>query len=299
MNYIVKRKRRNDFGVKGMKKGVRKAVQKVSNSAVGNAVKTIGKNYKRAFHNNVGLAKRMLKQKNIGHKLTGAYLAATTPIAIALGGTALNLKSGYKGAKKMITGKDSAFKDSLVVMAYRKRQLRDALLAYRDAEEETRSSKIQVLSQKIKNEINDIKTKNPKLVAALKKSLSIIGKIISTLSALVSVSSVYNATQYYKDLKRIKVMNDSLEDLNIKIQARNWANEMGQETAKKLLTIANNEAEREYAQKKFNLYNGRPEIMTVSAENEKPYKLRVITALIRAFVAAVGSFISWKLSQIK
>jgi hypothetical protein len=131
---------------------VRKAINNVSNSAVGRAAKTIGKNYKKAFTNNVGLAKRLLKQKNIGHKLTGAYLAAMTPFETAVGGTALNLKSGYKGAKKMITGKDSAIrkkctykdygvkgikkgvrkaiKDSLIVMAYRKRQLRDAKAAY-------------------------------------------------------------------------------------------------------------------------------------------------------------------------
>lgn len=80
--------------------------------------------------NNIGLAKKLLKSKNIGHKLTGAYFAATSPLATALGGTALNLKAGYKGAKKAITGKDSAYHDSLIVMAYRKRQLKDAKYAY-------------------------------------------------------------------------------------------------------------------------------------------------------------------------
>lgn len=121
----IVRRGHKDFGVKGMKKGVHKAVE-----AVGNAAKNIGKNYRKAAVRNVGLAKKLLKSKNIGHKLTGAYVAATIPFATALGGTALNLKAGYKGAKKAITGKDSAYHDSLIVMAYRKRQLMDAKTAY-------------------------------------------------------------------------------------------------------------------------------------------------------------------------
>lgn len=120
-----------DFGVKGMKKGVRKAVQTVSNSAVGKIAGTIGKNYKKAATNNIGLAKKMLKSKGVWNKLTGVRMAASTPLATALGGTALNIKAGIKGAKKLITGKDSsAYKDSLVIMSYRKRQLRDAKVAY-------------------------------------------------------------------------------------------------------------------------------------------------------------------------
>lgn len=117
MHYAIKRKRRNDFGVKGMKKGVRKTINTVSNSTVGRAVKTIGKNYKKAFNNNLGIANHMMKQKNIGH-IASANRAA---------GTALHIRNFER---QHGLGDSAAFKDSLIVMEYRKRQLRDAKVAY-------------------------------------------------------------------------------------------------------------------------------------------------------------------------
>lgn len=253
MHYVIKRKRRNDFGVKGMKKGVRKAINNVSNSAVGRAAKTIGKNYKKAFTNNVGLAKRLLKQKNIGHKLTGAYVAATTPFATAVGGTALNLKSGYKGAKKMITGKDSAIrkkctykdygvkgmkkgvrkaiKDSLIIMAYRKRQLRDAKVAYLKAKKRClarRDSNLRRYSDgDIKSLLQKLKDQFMKIKDGLKQftkdhpTLNRLLKVLSSLVVMLGTEQIAGGQIWVKDYNKYQKMNQDLKSGIIELEREN------------------------------------------------------------------------------
>jgi spore maturation protein SpmB len=145
MKKMAKRSRRNDYGVKGIKKGQHlkaqepqpSTSQKPSKPAPNPVAMERLKNAGIAVGQKRGLLTRLKEgykaNRAIGREMAagGRKLGAAilfNPIASAnrAAGTALHIRNFEK---KHGLG-DAAYRDSLVVMAYRKRQLRDAKVAY-------------------------------------------------------------------------------------------------------------------------------------------------------------------------
>lgn len=241
MKKMAKRSRRNDYGVKGMKKGQHlkaqepqpSTSQKPSKPAPNPVAMERLKNAGIAVGQKRGLLTRLKEgykaNRAIGREMAagGRKLGAAilfNPIASAnrAAGTALHIRNFEK---KHGLG-DASYRDSLVVMAYRKRQLRDAKSAYIKARKRSlarRDASIRRYNDAdLKAMVQQLKSQFIKIKDGLKQfakdhpSLTRILKVLGAFIIMVSTESPETA----KEIKKYQIKR-TLEEGIIDLEREN------------------------------------------------------------------------------